>query len=154
ADDEIVASGAGAVRSRPPFAAGRPEMLGVAEIDERVEAGHRFEDDVAALAAIAAVGAAIFDIFLKPEADRTRPARARADEYLCLIEKMHRAPLYEYAAKRTLGPLPSSPLPAGKIKSPAAHHPQLMRDGRPRRLTRDTERLGDRTADHAVAKRG
>jgi hypothetical protein len=64
------------------------EMLGVAEVDQGVEAGHRLEDDIAALAAIAAVGAAIFDVLLAPEADRTGPP-AGADENLGLVEKMH-----------------------------------------------------------------
>ena len=64
-------------------------MLGVAEVDQRIEAGNRLEDDVAALAALAAVGAAIFDELLAPEADRARPAGAGADEDLGLVEKMH-----------------------------------------------------------------
>ena len=58
------------------LAARRAEMLGVAKVDQRIEAGHRFEDDVAALAAIAAVGAAIFHELFAPEADRAR-ARPR-----------------------------------------------------------------------------
>ena len=61
-DDEIVAARAGAVRARAGNAALRLEMLGVAKVDQRVEAGDGLEDDVAALAAIAAVGAAIFDM--------------------------------------------------------------------------------------------
>ena len=64
-------------------------MLGVAEVDQRVEAGDRLEDDVAALAAVAAVGAAIFDELLAPEADRAGAAGAGADEDLGLVEKMH-----------------------------------------------------------------
>src|SRR6185369_15727406 len=70
-----------------------PEMLGVAKVDQSIEAGHRLENDVAALAAFAAVGAAIFDIFFAPEADRSRAARTGADEHLGLIEKMHSASL-------------------------------------------------------------
>jgi hypothetical protein len=53
-------------------------MLGVAKVDQGVEALDRLEDDVAALAAVAAVGSAIFDILLAPEADRAGPARAGA----------------------------------------------------------------------------
>jgi hypothetical protein len=64
-------------------------MLGVAKIDKRIQAGHRLEDDIAALAAIAAVRAAIFDVLLAPERDRARAACARADEDLGLIEKVH-----------------------------------------------------------------
>ena len=87
-------------RSSPPapvrllpdaaLAARRAEMLGVAKVDQRVEAGDRFEHDVAALAALAAVGAAIFDELFAPEADRAGAAGARADEDLGLVEKMHR----------------------------------------------------------------
>ena len=73
-------------------------MLGVAEVDQGVQALDRLEDDVAALAAVAAVGAAIFDIFLAPEADRARPAGAGADEDLGLVEEMHGPAL---SARRT-----------------------------------------------------
>ena len=90
-DDQVVAAGAGAVGARAALAARGAEMLGVAEVDQRIEAGHRFEDDVAALAAVAAVGAAEFDELLAPEADRARAARAGADEDLGLVEKVHRA---------------------------------------------------------------
>ena len=77
------------LRARAALAARRPEMLGVAEVDQRIEAGHRLEHDVAALAAVAAVGPAIFDELLAPEADRAGAARAGADEDLGLVEKMH-----------------------------------------------------------------
>ena len=56
-----LAAGAGLVAAGAALAARRPEMLGVAEVDQGVEALDRLEDDVAALAAVAAVGAAIFD---------------------------------------------------------------------------------------------
>ena len=87
-----LAAGAGLVAAGAALAARRPEMLGVAEVDQRIEALDRLEDDVAALAAVAAVGPAIFDIFLAPEADRARPARAGADEDLGLVEEMHGRP--------------------------------------------------------------
>ena len=88
-DDEVVAAGAGAVLARAALAARSPEMLGVAEVDQRIEAVDRLEDDVAALAAVAAVWAAIFDIFLAPEADRAGAAGAGADEDLGLVEEVH-----------------------------------------------------------------
>ena len=37
-DDQIVAAGAGAVGARAALAARRPEMLGVAKVDQRIEA--------------------------------------------------------------------------------------------------------------------
>ena len=88
---QIVAARAGAVRARAAVAARRAEMLGVAKVDQRVEAGDRLEDDVAALAAVAAVGAAIFDELLAPEADGAGAAGAGADEDLGLVEEMHGA---------------------------------------------------------------
>ena len=88
-DDEIVTAGAGSVRARPAFAAWGPEMLGVAEVDQRIEAGDCLENDIAALAAVAAVGAAELDEFLAAEADGTGAAGARADENLGLVEEMH-----------------------------------------------------------------
>src|SRR5687768_5221312 len=64
-------------------------MLRVAKVDQRIEPRHRLENDIAALAAVASVGAAIFDELLAPEADRSRSARAGADEDLRLVEEMH-----------------------------------------------------------------
>src|SRR6185503_1439288 len=75
-DDQVIAAGAGAVGAGAALAARSAEMLGVAEVDERVEVRHRLEHDVAALAAIAAVGPAELDELLAPEADRPRAAGA------------------------------------------------------------------------------
>src|SRR3546814_7961776 len=69
------------------------EMLGVAKVDQRVESADRLEHHIAALAAVAAVGAAIFDIFLAPERHGAGAAVAGPDEDLGLVEKMHRRPL-------------------------------------------------------------
>src|SRR3546814_9237818 len=87
-DHEVGAARAGAVAARAGGAALRLEMLGVAEVDQRVEAGDGFEDDVAALAAVAAVGAAIFDIFLAPERHGAGAAVAGLDENLGLVEEV------------------------------------------------------------------
>ena len=88
-DHQILAAGAGAVRACPAVAALGPEMLGVAKVDQRVQAGHCFEDDVAALAAVTAVRAAIFDELFTSETDRPGATGAGANEDLCLIEEMH-----------------------------------------------------------------
>ena len=66
-DDQVLAAGAGAVGAGAALAARGAEMLGVAKVDQRIEAGDGLEDDVAALAAVAAVGAAEFDEFFAPE---------------------------------------------------------------------------------------
>jgi hypothetical protein len=64
-------------------------MLCIAKVDERVQARHRLEHDVPTLAAVAAVGPAIFDVLLPPKTHRPRPAGAGADINLGLIEEMH-----------------------------------------------------------------
>src|SRR4029079_18098612 len=89
-DDEVAAAGAGPVRPGAALAPRSAEMLGVAEVDERVEAGHRFEHDVAALAPVAAVGPAALDELFAPEADRAGAASAGLHVDFGLVEKMHR----------------------------------------------------------------
>ena len=64
-------------------------MLRIAEIDQRVQPLDRLENDIAAAPAIAAVRAAIFDIFLAAKADRARAACAGFQIDLGLVEKMH-----------------------------------------------------------------
>ncbi len=72
------------------------EVLRIAEVDQRVEALDRLEDDIAPLAAIAAVGSAVFDVFLAPKADRAGATAARFEIDLGLVEKMHRRlPLWQ-----------------------------------------------------------
>ena len=88
-DDQIFAACAGTVATCAAFAARGFEMLGIAEVDERVETFDRKEDYVAAFAAIAAVWAAILDIFFAPETDSARAALTGADIDFGLIEKMH-----------------------------------------------------------------
>src|SRR5437868_5906407 len=77
-DDEIVAACTGAIGTGAALAARGAEMLGVAEVDQRIEAGHRLKDDVATLAPVAPVGAAELDELLAPEADG---AGARSEEH-------------------------------------------------------------------------
>lgn len=97
----INATSAGLAGENPPypaFAIGDGCLCydlsyGLAKVDQRVEAGHRAEHDIAALAAIAAVGSAEFDIFFTPETDGAAAARARGDVDLGLVEKMHPRPL-------------------------------------------------------------
>src|SRR5581483_3317618 len=88
-DHEILSAGSGAVGTRAALSARRTEMLGVAEVDQRIEPGNGLEDHVGALAAIAAVGPAELDELLAPEAHRAGTARAGADEDLGLVEEMH-----------------------------------------------------------------
>ena len=160
--------------ARAALAARRAEMLGVAKVDQRVEAGDRLEDDVAALAAIAAVGAAIFDELLAPEADGAGAARAGADEDLGLIEEMHEALDSEAAAngypwQAPLASIPlSHPLSGLKLRkwrrwraccrscagnAPAKHRLRRIRATATRHLRAGCARRrdGDATVPHAEA---
>ena len=74
AQHHILAGGAGAVGAHAVMAFLGLEMLQIAVVDERVEIGRRLDHDIAAAAAIAAVGTAELDEFLAPEA---RPRRRR-----------------------------------------------------------------------------
>ena len=88
----MTTSGAPApVRSLPGAVAAlrRPEMLGVAEVDQRVQVIGGDEHDVAPLAAIAAVGPAELEVFLAPERDHAVPAVTGAEVDLGLVEEFH-----------------------------------------------------------------
>ena len=50
----------------------------------------RKENDAAAVAAVAAVGSAVFDVFLPPEADQPVAAFARLDLNFHFIQKLHK----------------------------------------------------------------
>ena len=87
----------GAVRARAVLAhavgaAGRPEMLAVAVVDQGIELGVDPRDDMAAAAAIAAVRPAARDVLLPPETDAAVAAVAGAHVDLGLIEEAHGAP--------------------------------------------------------------
>ena len=88
-DDDVLRARAGAVRRRPVAALRRPEMLGVAEVDQRIKVMFRDEDDVAAFAAVAAVRAAELDELLPPERDHAVAAVAGAQVDLGLVEEFH-----------------------------------------------------------------
>src|SRR3546814_14091944 len=88
-DHQILAARAGAVRACAAMTALRPEMLGVAEINEGVQPFHRFEDDIAALAAVAAVRSAIFDELFTATGNRPRAAGAGTDADFRLVTKKH-----------------------------------------------------------------
>ena len=68
-------------------------MLGIAKVDESIEAGDGFENNVTALAAVATVGATIFDEFFAAKRNGAGSACAGGNVDFCLIEKMHGAPL-------------------------------------------------------------
>src|SRR4029453_8663496 len=102
-DHQVLAAGAGAVGPGAALAAGRAEMLGVTKVDQRIEAGHRLKNHVAALATLTAVRTAIFDELFAPETDRAGPARAGADEDLGLVEEMHASRLARAGRFENLG---------------------------------------------------
>ncbi len=66
-EGDIAGIGAGPQPAHAMAAGRRLEMLLVAVIDEGVETVDRLRPDIAAIAAVAAIGAAQFDEFLAPE---------------------------------------------------------------------------------------
>ena len=98
-DDQIVAAGARLVLPGAALAAGSTEMLGVAEVDERIEAGHGLEHDVAALASVSAVGSAELDELLAQEGYGAGSTIAGAHIDLGLVEEFHAARLFTQAAR-------------------------------------------------------
>ena len=65
------------------------EVLLIAEVDEGVQPVHRLDPDRAAMAAVAAIGAAEFDELLPPERDAAGPAAAGADVDFGEVEELH-----------------------------------------------------------------
>ena len=65
------------------------KCCGVAVVDQRVEAVHRLDHDVAAAAAIAAARAPELDELLAPERDAAVAAVAGANVDLGLVEEFH-----------------------------------------------------------------
>jgi len=85
----IIAGRAGAVRPRAIAALARLEMLGIAVINQGIQPGHGFGDDIPALAAIAAIRAAEFDEFFAPEGDNAIPAIAGLHPDFRFIKEFH-----------------------------------------------------------------
>ena len=90
-DHAIIAVSAGTVLAHTALAGLGFEVLLVAIIDQGVEVGDAFNPDIAALAAVAAIGSAELDEFLTPETDAAVAARARRHIDFCRIEKFHGA---------------------------------------------------------------
>src|SRR6266403_1177651 len=65
------------------------EVLLIAIVDQRVQAIDRFDDDIAATAAIAAARSAELDIFLAAERHAAVAAVAGADIDFCLVKEFH-----------------------------------------------------------------
>ena len=75
-DHDVVCARACSVAAGTVAALWCPEMLGIAEVDQRVQVLSRDEDDVAAATAIAAIGTAELHKFLTPERDHAVAAVA------------------------------------------------------------------------------
>ena len=91
-DRHVLTVCAGAVAAHAVDAAFGLEMLLITVVDERVEVLDALDPDVAALAAVAAVGAAELDEFFAPEADAPVTAVAGLDVDFRQIEEFHAAP--------------------------------------------------------------
>ncbi len=73
------------------------EVLLIAVVDQGVEAVDRLQHHVAALAAVAAAGAAELDEFLAPERDGAVAARAGLHIDLGFVEEFHGVSVYGIA---------------------------------------------------------
>src|SRR3546814_9373806 len=90
-DDQGRRCGAGHVPALAVCAPPGLEVLGIAEVDEGVQAVCRLEYDVAAAPAVAAVGAAELDELLAAERHAAVAAVAALQEHLGFVEELHRA---------------------------------------------------------------
>src|SRR5439155_10116875 len=90
-NDQVRAGLAVHLLAHAGFAARGVPMVLAHEIQERVLIGIGDEDDVAAVAPVAAVGAALGDVFLAPEGDASGAAVARFDVNGGFVDE-HRAP--------------------------------------------------------------
>src|SRR6516164_6572609 len=89
--DEILTVGAGALAPCPRSAGRCPEMLAIAVVDQGVQIVRRSKDDVAAFAAVAAVGAAELDELRAAKARGPAPAVTTLQVDLALVEELHGA---------------------------------------------------------------
>jgi hypothetical protein len=87
--DQIVAISAVPVPPHSLNTAHSLEMLGVAKIDQCVQSGDGFKDNVSTFAAITSIGTTILHIFFSAKAYSPGAPCARANENFCLIKKMH-----------------------------------------------------------------
>ena len=85
----FVAGRACTIRPGTIAALARFEVLGVAEINQRIQASDRFGDHIAALAAIAAIRAAEFDEFLAPKGNDAIAAIAGLHPDFRFIKELH-----------------------------------------------------------------
>ena len=114
--DEILAVGASALASGAGAAVLSPKMLPIPVIDQGVQVVSRDKDDVAAFAAVAAVGAAELDELLAAKAHRAASAITALQVNLALIEELHLCRLKRGAA----GPLPFGSAASGNGYSAAS----------------------------------
>src|SRR3954470_11590170 len=89
AQHEVAAIRSGAVRAGPAAAVLRAEMLAVAIVDQRVQIVRGLEDDVASLAAVAAVRPAKLDELLAAKTHRAAAAIAAFQVDFALVEEFH-----------------------------------------------------------------
>src|SRR5713101_4535721 len=88
-EHDVGSSRTGTVLAHAVAAGLRLEMLLIAIIDQGIQPIDAFSDYIAASATIAAVRTAELDELLAPKRDATRPAVARPDVHLGLIEELH-----------------------------------------------------------------
>ena len=94
---DVFAVGAGAILAHTVAAALRLEMLLVAIVDQRIEAGNGLHHDVAAITTVAPIGPTELDEFLAAERYAAVPARAGRNIDLGFIEEFHGFRVYRIA---------------------------------------------------------
>ncbi len=87
--DQVFAAGAVAVLAHAVAAALRLVVLQIAVIDQGIQPVHRARDHVAAMAAVAAIGAAELDEFFAPERHAAVTAGAGLNVDLGFVEEFH-----------------------------------------------------------------
>src|SRR5262245_35323077 len=101
---------AGAVLTHAVAAALRLEMLLIAIIDQGIEPVDGFNDDVTAVAAIAAVRPSELNELLAPARDTAVPAGARRNIHFGFVKKFHGPVIWHHAAVRERPPSHPRPI--------------------------------------------
>ena len=86
---QIVTRTAGFISPGPALPAFRTEFPRDAKVGERIDRGVGDQVNAAAMAAVAAVGTAAFDVLLTPKAQRTMPSVAGNNADCCFVDEFH-----------------------------------------------------------------
>ena len=102
-DDDVVAGTTGLVAARAWLAVPGPELAGNAKVRQRVQGVVCLEVDAAAVAAVAAVGAASLDVFLTSETEAAVATVAGLDADRGFVDEFHEWTATQYEKPRKGG---------------------------------------------------